>query len=103
MTANTIAIYWQCSSCEDWQIEIKGSTGTYTVTFDSFSHKNKHRVRYDYSCTCKGYKFRGTCKHIEKAKEQHCCWQQFIDGDNPKANETCPKCGEPAVARRHRI
>jgi hypothetical protein len=102
MAANTLVHYYQCSSSENWEIEIKGSTGTHTVTFDRFSHKNRHRVQFDYSCTCKGYKFRGKCRHIEEAKNQHCCWMQSLDGGK-LINGKCPKCGAEVKSFRHRI
>jgi len=102
MAANTLVHYYQCVSCSDWEILIQGKTGVHHVVFDRFSHKNRHRVQHDYSCDCKGYKFRGTCKHIEDAKTKHCSWMQQIDGGEPKDGK-CPKCGSDVRSVPHRI
>jgi len=53
-------------------------------------------------CTCKGYEFRHTCRHIEEAKKTVCGWNAFVQGGDPKDvpvddehpnGKACPKCG----------
>lgn len=48
-------------------------------------------------CTCPGFYFRDTCKHI-KEFEHVCTWHMpFMDGDPDKAKQerilVCPDCG----------
>lgn len=43
---------------ESWQV--KGSTGSYTVS----------RIGTQWSCSCKGFMFRGSCKHINQKKKE---------------------------------
>ena len=97
----TTQYYWQCKTTEEWSTTIKGSGAVeYTVSWNTWGHKN-YDVQYDYSCTCKGYKFSktGTCKHIEQVKESgaHCNWMEFHDGGNAvekNGKHHCPECGE---------
>lgn len=92
-------IYYACKTYIYWEISIEGNNDTYTVKYDKESHKSKG-TEYDYSCTCKGYQFRGTCRHIEEAKKKHCNWFQFDNGEAPKEiqdRKVCPKCGEECI------
>lgn len=43
---------------ESWEVE--GSTGSYTVS----------RIGAQWSCSCKGFMFRGSCKHINQVKKE---------------------------------
>ena len=98
----TIEVHFHCDSDREWSAEVKGKSGTYTVTWDRFSHKNRGQVQYDYSCTCQGYKFhKGYCKHIKEVikKELRCGWNSFHDSDGKEVAKkngefVCPKCGE---------
>lgn len=88
--------FWHCLTAEEWSVDVKGKTGTYTVTWDRHGHGN-HSVQYDYSCTCMGYRFHKTCSHIKKVKEENlrCGWMQFSDGGEPiviKGQKRCPHC-----------
>lgn len=103
----TYEVFFHCDSAESWSVEVEGSGGNkYTVRWDSFSHKNRHEVEHDYSCTCMAYKTRkGYCKHIKQVVEdgQHCKWLQFTDGGEPVKKDDgfyCPRCGRPAHAQR---
>ncbi|MBT6046400.1 MAG: hypothetical protein HOG49_06220 [Candidatus Scalindua sp.] len=100
MAANTLVHYYQCVSCDDWEILIKGKTGVYHVVYGRVPRGRG--VQHDYSCDCKGFKFRKTCKHIEEAKTKHCCWMQHIDGGDI-VNDCCPKCGANVRSVPHRI
>jgi hypothetical protein len=104
----SIESFWHCTSAENWQTQVQGKTGTYTVTFDRHSHLNQ-AVQLDYSCTCPAYKFgKGKpCKHIEAAKKSHCGWMEFADGGEVKhdanGKPVCPNCGQPVAAMRHAV
>jgi hypothetical protein len=45
-------------------------------------------------CTCKGFKFRKTCKHVNEAIESLCNYHEQVDGE-PELDGICPKCLEP--------
>lgn len=99
----TIEIYYHCESAENFATEVDGK---YIVRFDELHHKNRD-VQYDYSCTCKAYKFRpGYCKHIKQVigSNQHCNWNQFIDGGEVDSSDPrCPRCGRPAIAIKYAV
>jgi len=78
-----------CQSALDWETTING----YTVRFGLTP---RGPYQYDWSCTCKGFRFRGTCKHIEQAKPQRCGWNQCLE-PTTEATDTCPLCGSPTV------
>ena len=105
----TIVTTWSCTSSTSWSARIKGSKGNfYEVTFNAYSHKNRHSYHYDYACTCQAYRFGSGayCKHIDqvKASGQHCNWQQLHDGGDVVEAPTqpgmwrCPKCHDRAYS-----
>ena len=97
----TMHATWTCCSNVNWTKEVRGSRGqTYTV---SYGYTPRGPYQYDWSCTCKGFKFRGTCRHIEEAKAERCGWNGELEvgaqadrdaNDNP----ICPECGGPLTA-----
>jgi hypothetical protein len=86
----TTEYFYHCKSADHWEINIAGKTGNYTVTYGSMNGGN---VQKDYSCTCMGFGFRKTCKHVEEVKASgiHCGWMQYIDGGELKDGK-CPEC-----------
>jgi hypothetical protein len=75
--------FYYCKSVENFSVKI----GDYTVKHG----RSGGQYVYDFSCTCKGFKFNKKCKHIEQAKSQYCGWDQFIDGIE-SVGSSCPKC-----------
>ena len=84
--------YWCCESAKQWTMTV----GKYTVRF---GYTPVGLYQYDFSCECKGFKYRKKCKHIEEAKKHHCGWNQFCDGDEPKDGK-CPKCSGPIFSQK---
>ena len=97
---------YTCSSNINWSTTVKGSRGDeYTVSYEWMPPS--HPVQYDYTCTCKGYRFRGHCKHIDqvKASGARCGWNAELEpGNDPAQDEDadicCPECGKPVHAMR---
>jgi hypothetical protein len=89
------------SLVDEFQVEAKGSKGdTYTVTYGKLygSELQRQGCEYGWACTCKGFKFRGTCKHITGLQSALCFWNYEMDpGRQPEEDEhgtkRCPDCG----------
>lgn len=46
----------------------------------------------DGACTCRGFTFRETCKHLTEAERDRCKWiAEFEEGI-----DYCPHCGNPS-------
>lgn len=77
---NTIYVK-TCAKNVSFQREING----HTVDFNN---------RRGWSCDCKGYEFRKTCRHITQAQAEKCAWNfelEYWEGIEDK----CPSCGGP--------
>jgi hypothetical protein len=77
---------WVCSSILKPKNIIKSSASDLTqVYIVSLSTPFN-----DAACTCKGFTFKGVCKHISEEESQRC---SFADRDNGNTYSSCPKCG----------
>lgn len=82
--------YWHCMSAVDWRRTVTGTNGkTYTVVYGI---QLRGPFQYGYSCDCKSFKFKKTCKHITYVSAERCNWMQVNDGGDLKDGH-CPKCG----------
>jgi len=93
-----------CSTNMHWEKEIRSSRGggeTYTVRY-SRQFEPESEAEYGYSCTCKGFRYRGKCRHIMEAvlSEEHCRWNEGCDPGMSSDDGVCPGCGGPIVAVR---
>ena len=83
-----------CQSNESWETTVAGSKpGTeYTV---SWGRDMTGTYQYDYRCTCKGFQFRGTCKHIKQVRDSgtRCKWNWEMEPGATADNGCCPSCG----------
>lgn len=83
----SVAYMYQCES--QTRTTVMGSDG---LPY----HLYKTNGRWE--CSCKGFQFRGACKHVKQVETQGCCWHQQFDGGEPKevnGEKVCPECGGP--------
>ncbi len=104
----TEMVYFHCQSVEDYETEVKGSTGkTYKVRVGYAGIASQ--TRYEFTCECQGFKFRHTCKHIKKAQNDpaYCGWFEQIHGGEIVRDDVgvarCPKCNNLAIALRYAV
>lgn len=85
-----------CRTTDGWspvQVPSSSSDGSYTVLVSPFVPVK------EFVCTCKGYEFRGSCSHQQKALDKVCWWplgahREEQDDDHRRRKE-CPHCGSP--------
>ena len=59
-----------------------------------FSRSNPGLYQYNWSCTCKGFMYRKTCKHVEWAEKHRCAHGWEASAGSPiEMGKTCPECG----------
>jgi hypothetical protein len=88
-----------CRTTEGWspvQIESHSAPGFhYTVLVNPFVTKK------EFVCDCKGFEYRGTCRHQTEALSKVCWWPivprnpQFEQTDQQKRDKVCPNCSGP--------
>lgn len=74
--------------------ESKGDGTTYDVVSSTLFN--------DSLCTCPGFQFRGTCKHIRLAGNTRCSYHQITTREQIEAwidgkNDNCPFCGSHLI------
>jgi hypothetical protein len=83
----TVIHYRGCQDLDYFQMTVDGSKGNkYVVSCN----------RGRWSCDCKGFKFRKTCKHVEEAQKNKCGWSQEWNDEEAVVkggDYVCPKCG----------
>jgi len=101
---------YTCSTNEDWETTVMGSKGdVHVVRFERLYGREMQRqmCQHGYVCDCKGFQFRGTCKHIKQVEESgaRCGWNAELDPSaeadrDASGNPICPECGAPVSAHR---
>ena len=88
--------YQECRSNEGWQpVKVLSSKqDTFYVVL-----VNPWGILEENICECKGYVYRGQCRHQGEAHQKVCKWN---DQDGPEVqteeqedNKVCPRCGGP--------
>lgn len=87
--------YRWCSQNDNYSQKYRGSgTNIYTVTYNEM---NSGEFAANYRCTCKGYQYKGKCKHIDLAKQHRCQYGHDAIMGSPVAAlqdmDKCPLCG----------
>lgn len=101
---------WLCASNIYWETRVKGSKGDeYTVWWGRLpeSLQDRFYCQHGWQCSCKGFKFRATCKHVEqvKASGERCAWNAELEPTAECARDSngdpvCPECGGRVTTMR---
>lgn len=94
--------YRWCSSNENYELDFRGRNDeVYTV---SYNRHNPGPYAVNWGCTCPGFKFRKSCKHVILAEKKHCGYGAEAAMGSPEPDlqdkKTCPKCGAPTSVVR---
>jgi hypothetical protein len=99
----TLENAWTCASNVYWETKVTGSKGdVYTVHWGRLpeSRAMETGAQRGWQCTCQGYKYRGTCRHIREveASGARCGWNSVLDVSAECAHDgngeaCCPECG----------
>jgi hypothetical protein len=92
-----VEAHWCCETVRHWQATVEG----HLVHWGPLPPQAS--VGYGMICDCKGYRFRGTCRHVKQAETMRCGWQAFVHGDEPTEDGKCPRCGGPVTAERYAV
>lgn len=47
----------------------------------------------EFECTCKGYQFRKSCKHLKELESKRCTWHSMFSEEEQTEEGKCPVCG----------
>lgn len=94
MNFRTYAI---CRTWEGWQpVEVPSSSGedVYVVLVNPWGDTREN------ICHCKGYSYRGECRHQQEAVLKLCHWHSLRPNalqqtPEQQTQKICPKCGGP--------
>ena len=91
-------IYQECSTSAGW-LTVKVASSS-----DGAAHYEVNIPPWDRDeqegavCSCDGFRYRGTCRHIREAYNEICHWSS-LDGEKQTRQQElrriCPACGEP--------
>lgn len=99
----TFVSFWWCEQNDFFRKAYTGSKGEeYIVTFSPYNQSPPNYSKWN--CTCPGFKYRGTCKHVKDAMEHRCTWGEDAawgsgHADKPEGG-VCPECGGPVAVVR---
>ena len=104
----TIETAWTCASNVDtWFVNVPSSSGkgNHSVRYGELDPEDqlKQGCQYGFTCTCRGFTYRGVCKHVKAEKERLCRWNAELE-PNALVNQAedgeprCPECGGPVHA-----
>ncbi|HEY5443064.1 MAG TPA: hypothetical protein VIJ87_01055 [Pyrinomonadaceae bacterium] len=88
----------QCRSLDGWYPYKAQSSADedahYVVHVNPWANRSEQHV-----CECKGYQYRGRCRHQKEAHLDHCGWNE-VDSEIQQTpeeakNRICPECGGP--------
>jgi hypothetical protein len=88
-----LKIFQQCKAADGW--------GVVEIPSSSEQEKSYTVVVADWGeglCDCQGFNFRGHCKHIDKARQIRCSWEEGrgkCQTDLERYSRVCPECGGP--------
>lgn len=99
----TEMVAWTCATNIHWEKTVTGSKGdVYTVRFVRLHGRELERqgVQYGYVCSCRGFEFRGTCRHIDEVKADRCGWNGVLEptyhcDHDSEGRPCCPDCRGP--------
>jgi hypothetical protein len=101
---------WLCASNTYWETTVQGSSGDeYVVHWGLFPESLQERFccQHGWQCTCKGFKFRATCRHVKavEADDPRCAWNAELEPGAECAHDSnddpcCPECGGRVTAMR---
>lgn len=100
----TIEVAWTCMSNFFFETVVVGSNeARYLVSWGPLFAADRDS-EYGWSCECKGFKYRGTCRHIDDAKTKRCGWngtlEPTLEASKRDGEPCCPKCGLDVQAVR---
>lgn len=87
----------RCESTDPWfsvKVASHSEEGkTYTVLIPY-----PNDLPEEYPCECRGFVFRGRCRHQLEAREQRCGWEADVGPEEQtkeqEAARICPRCGK---------